>query len=73
MTRAHPRVEISVAADGSIRAHTVGVKGPDCLDYLPLLEDLLGAQTVRSAFTPEYHEVARETQRHEVRDELREE
>lgn len=48
------RVTVTVGRDGSISAETHGVTGSKCLDYIPLLEDLLGAETVTSEFTEDY-------------------
>jgi hypothetical protein len=49
-------VIVRVTSDGTISAETVGIKGPKCLDYIELLEDLLDANTVRSNFTHEFQE-----------------
>lgn len=49
-------IVVRVAPDGTISAGTVGMKGPKCLDYIAVLEDLLDATTASSAFTAEYHE-----------------
>lgn len=51
---------VTIGRDGSIKAKTLGIKGKACVDYLPLLEDLLDAEVVDSAFTPEYTEVDQE-------------
>ncbi|AXB47870.1 DUF2997 domain-containing protein [Amycolatopsis albispora] len=48
------RVTVTVGRDGSISAETHGVTGSKCLDYIPLLEDLLDAETVSSEFTEDY-------------------
>ncbi|WP_103355307.1 DUF2997 domain-containing protein [Amycolatopsis sp. CA-128772] len=48
------RVTVTIGKDGSISAETHGVTGSKCLDYIPLLEDLLGAETVTSEFTGDY-------------------
>ena len=48
------RVTVTVGRDGSISAKTHGMTGSQCLDYIPLLEDLLGAETVSSEFTEDY-------------------
>ncbi|MFF1612188.1 DUF2997 domain-containing protein [Amycolatopsis sp. NPDC058278] len=48
------RVTVTIGKDGSISAETHGVTGLKCLDYIPLLEDLLGAETVTSEFTADY-------------------
>ncbi|MGW4520362.1 DUF2997 domain-containing protein [Amycolatopsis sp. NPDC004378] len=45
---------VTIGKDGSISAETHGVTGSKCLDYIPLLEDLLGAETVTSEFTEDY-------------------
>ncbi|MBB4071040.1 DUF2997 domain-containing protein [Canibacter oris] len=49
-----PQVIITVAQDGTVQAKTMGVTGPDCLDYVAMLEDLLAATTVTSEFTADY-------------------
>lgn len=51
MTR---RIVVTVNRDGSIKAETLGIKGKACLDYVPLLEELLEAETVESGFTADY-------------------
>lgn len=48
------RVTVTTGKDGSISAETHGVTGSKCLDYIPLLEDLLDAETVTSEFTEDY-------------------
>ena len=51
---ARPRIAVTIGADGKITASTLGITGDACLDYIPLLEDLLEAEVVESAFTSEY-------------------
>lgn len=51
------RIAITVNRDGSIKAETLGIKGKTCLDYVPLLEELLEAETVQSEFTADYQAV----------------
>lgn len=48
------RLVVTVAPDGQIHAHTEDVTGPSCMNYIALLEDLLDAETVQSAFTADY-------------------
>lgn len=48
------RIAVTINADGSIKAETLGIKGKTCLDYVPLLEELLDAETLQSAFTADY-------------------
>ena len=55
------QIVVRVAPDGTISAGTVGIKGAKCLDYVSLLEDLLGATTTSSAFTPEYQQTDNRT------------
>ena len=51
------RIAVTINKDGSIKAETLGIKGKTCLDYVPLLEELLDSQTVQSGFTADYHAV----------------
>ncbi|MFG2043190.1 DUF2997 domain-containing protein [Dactylosporangium sp. NPDC048998] len=48
------RIVVTVAADGTVNAETLGIKGSKCLDYVAVLEDLLAAQTVHSEYTSDY-------------------
>ncbi|MGQ0846743.1 MAG: DUF2997 domain-containing protein [Sporichthyaceae bacterium] len=52
------RIAITIRADGTVEAETLGITGEDCLDYLRLLEDLLDAEVVDSAFTSDYERAA---------------
>ena len=52
------RIAVTINADGSIKAETLGIKGKTCLDYVPLLEELLEAETIQSAFTADYQETS---------------
>ncbi len=58
------RIAVTINRDGSIKAETLGIKGKTCLDYVPLLEELLDAETVQSEFTADYQTV--DEQLHEV-------
>jgi hypothetical protein len=55
---AQPRVVVTVAPDGTVRAETQGVYGERCLDYVAMLEELLAARTVRSEYTADHARVA---------------
>ncbi len=48
------RIAVTINRDGSIKAETLGITGKTCLDYVPLLEELLDAETVQSEFTADY-------------------
>lgn len=67
---ARKQLRVSVARDGTVAAETLGFAGPECLDQIAVLEDLLDALSVSSSFTADYHRdaaVAEEVQRHESR------
>ncbi|MGB2567622.1 DUF2997 domain-containing protein [Micromonospora citrea] len=49
-----PRVVVTVGPDGAVSAETRGVHGDRCLDYVALLEDLLAARAVQSAYTADH-------------------
>ena len=48
---------ISIAADGTVRVETHGVKGPACEEYVKLFEEILAGQGVFER-TAEYYEPA---------------
>ena len=47
---------VRVDPDGRIHAETKGIKRPDCLSTIALLEALLDAETAHSAFTDDYYQ-----------------
>lgn len=49
---------VRILPDGSIQAATHGIKGKKCVDYMRLLEEILEAEIVSSAYTSEYYEEA---------------
>lgn len=57
---AQKQLVVQVRRDGSVFAETIGMQGPECLDYIAVLEDLLEADTVESSFTEDYHRSALE-------------
>ena len=50
------QIKIRIYPDGKIESETVGVKGSSCLNLIKDIEDLTGAQTVKSQLTKEYYE-----------------
>lgn len=50
------QIKIRIYPNGRIEAETQGIKGPACTDLIPLLEEVLQAETVTSAYTAEYYE-----------------
>lgn len=63
------QIIVRIAPDGAIQAETRGIKGPACMNYIEILEDMLDATTVSSAFTSEYTETAN-TEQNEIRRDL---
>jgi hypothetical protein len=64
-----PHIVVTVSGVGTVSAETVGLTGAACLDYIAVLEDLLDARTVHSAYTAEYEQTAVDaTDRRELRD-----
>lgn len=51
------RIVVTVAADGTVSAETRGILGAECLDYIAVLEDLLDAQVVQSAYTADHDRI----------------
>lgn len=49
-----PRIELSIAPDGVVTAETRDIAGRRCLDYMEVLENLLEATVVDSAFTMDF-------------------
>ena len=64
-----PQVVVRIGPDGTVTAETRNVTGAACLDYVGLLEDLLGATAVDSSYTADYTRTA-VTEVAEARDEL---
>ena len=52
------QVRLRLYPDGRVQAETAGIKGPACASVLPLLEQLLDAEVVESAWTEEYYQTA---------------
>jgi hypothetical protein len=48
------RIVVTVTPEGAVRAETKGVLGDRCLEYIAVLEDLLEARTVESAYTADH-------------------
>jgi hypothetical protein len=48
-------LEIEITPAGEIRVHVKGVKGPACMEYAELIEEILGTSGTRER-TSEYYE-----------------
>jgi DUF2997 family protein len=51
------RIVVTVSPAGVVSAHTEGVYGERCLDYIEVLENLLEARTVESSYTADHARV----------------
>lgn len=51
------QIQLRIYPDGKIEAKTLGIKGKKCVDYIQVLEQMLKAKTVESAYTEEYNQV----------------
>jgi hypothetical protein len=47
-------LEITVAADGTVRAATHGIHGERCLDFFEILESLTEGRITESRYTADY-------------------
>jgi hypothetical protein len=50
------QLQVRIYPDGTIDAKTLGIKGEKCTDYIQVLERLMEARTVESAYTEEYYQ-----------------
>lgn len=50
------QIQVRIFPDGRIEAETKGMKGEECTNYIQLIEEMLRAETVESAYTEEYYE-----------------
>jgi Protein of unknown function (DUF2997) len=48
------QILVRVAADGTVTATTRGIPGQDCLECIPLLEDVLESAVVSSSYTADF-------------------
>jgi hypothetical protein len=60
----NPRIVVTVTGDGQVTAETVDILGDRCLDYIAVLEELIGGQVTSSAFTADYHRTTEQANFH---------
>lgn len=48
------QLRIEITEDGQVFIKTIGMNDDHCLEYVPLLEEILDAETIKSEFTEEY-------------------
>ncbi|HEY7033385.1 MAG TPA: DUF2997 domain-containing protein [Thermomicrobiales bacterium] len=51
------RIVIQLFPDGQIQVDVQGIKGKKCTDYIRVLEEILEAESVDSAYKPEYFQL----------------
>jgi hypothetical protein len=54
---AHREIKLRIFPDGRVVADVVGVPGPACVQYIPLVEQLVGGEVTDSHRTLEYASV----------------
>lgn len=65
------KIVVRIFPDGRIQAETKGIKGEKCTNYIKVLEEILRAQTVESAYTEEFYETEQVTIRQTEQDYLK--
>lgn len=53
----HREIRLRIFPDGRVVAEVVGVPGPACAQYIPLVEMLVGGEAIDSSRTAEYASV----------------
>ncbi len=65
------KIVVRIFPDGRIQAETKGIKGEKCTNYIKVLEEILKARTVESAYTEEFYETEQVTIRQTEQDYLK--
>jgi hypothetical protein len=60
---ANEEFEIEISPSGKVIVRTIGIKGPQCLDYAEMFAQILGREESRE-LTSEYYEASTEVRRH---------
>jgi hypothetical protein len=60
---ANEEFEIEISPTGKVTVRTIGIKGPQCLDYAEMFAQILGREESRE-LTSEYYEASTEVRRH---------
>lgn len=48
------QIKFRIARNGTVTAETIGIEGPSCIEWVPIIEQLLDAKVIDSTLTPEY-------------------
>jgi hypothetical protein len=62
----NPRIVVTVNADGLVGAETIDILGDRCLDYIAVLEDLIGGTVQSSSYTADHARTADTVQDRQV-------
>ena len=60
------QIQVRSYPDGKIEAKTLGVKGKQCKDYIPLLEQVLKARAIENVYTDEYYQEENQIENDEI-------
>ncbi len=55
-------IEIEIGKNGKVKIHIKGIKGPKCMDYAKLFEDIISGEIEEAEHTWEYHETTNESE-----------
>ncbi|GIF03787.1 DUF2997 domain-containing protein [Actinoplanes siamensis] len=61
-----PRIVVTVSGDGQVSAETLDILGDECLDYIAVLEDLVGGAVRDSSYTADFTREAQHVQEQQV-------
>ena len=56
------KFQFRISADGTVRAETIGIKGPACTSFISMFERITDSQAIDSEYTAEYHQQTVENQ-----------
>jgi hypothetical protein len=62
----NPRIVVTVTGDGQLRAETLDILGERCLDYIAVLEQLIGGQVRDSSYTADHARDAQAAQERQL-------
>ena len=60
------RIVVTVGPDGQVSAETLDILGEACLDYIAVLEDLIGGSVSTSSWTADYTRDAQQVREQQV-------
>lgn len=60
------RIVVTIDSGGQVSAETLDIPGEQCLDYIVVLEDLIGGQVSASSYTADFTRQAQDVQEQQV-------